>query len=536
MIPQFRNSAILAAAFVAATAFAAPAKVTPATVRVAQDEWFMDGKFQTPPNGPLSTDYAKKIAQSVHNTFAKHGNVTADRPIYLMQNKWGQYPIAIWPAPDQKELEIRIYTFATYWSQLTYQYAHEYCHMFVRYWLFGGGNGAWTATNPSLNHANMWFQESLCEMASLWALQYVGQEWEKGSPPEGERPYPHWGGQGNNLIDYYKNHVKGRKTFDSPKECYEWMQANMAGLKKGSRDLNTIVAMQLLPLFMEKPLTWEVFPYMNLGGQDKDQSLRTHLRAWHKAAPADMKQHVVNIAKQIGYPLDGDDSKDNVFPKDNSVKTLRIDQAEWNPGVANEFPLAVMTSAMKTFAKFGNLVTENNVAVAQADGPTAWFGLHGNNEHTMKVSATGTSWAWLAFQFNDGYSQFLVKFDVSYGHKNQWVTDVLRRAANMWCMDKMGDEWTSGRGPYEHWSDYGVHLKSYAADHLKSLDGDFGKQVNKVFEIFKTNPEYLEAIGYINDGLDKDADTISYIKNWHSKVPANLKPAVEKIAAALGVK
>jgi len=402
--------------------------------------------------------------------------------------------------------------------------------------MFGGGDGAWSATNPSLSHANMWFQESLCEMASLWALQYVGEEWEKGVPPEGERPYAHWEGQGKHLISYYQNHAKDVQKFDSPAKFAEWLQSKQPLMRNGksNRELERVVAVQLLPLFMEKPRTWEVAPYMNLGGQDKDQTLRNHLRAWHKAAPADMKHHVVNIAKQIGFPLDGDDSKDLDFPKDKSLKNIRIDQAIWKEGVQNEFPLAVMKSAASMFSQFGNLVTENNVAVAQADGPTAWFGLHGNNEHTMKVSATGTSWAWLAFQFNDGYSQFLVKFDVSYGHKNQWVTDVLRRAANMWCMDKMGDEWTAGRGPYPHWSDYGVHLKSYASDHLKSLSGDFGTQVNAVYEIFKANPEYLEAIGYANEGLDKDADAKAYFQKWHTNVPAKLKPAVVKIAAALG--
>ncbi|MCL1910244.1 MAG: hypothetical protein FWG05_04845 [Kiritimatiellaeota bacterium] len=533
---MFKHPAIIAAAAIAALTapvFAdAPHTAEAKALRVAQDEWFTDGSFKSGSANPLSTVYAEKIALSIAKSFAKHGNVTTDRPLYLTQNRQ-PYPIAIWPSPDAKELDIRVHCFATFWGQLVYQYAHEYCHMFSQYWNFGGGDGRWTAENPSLSHSNMWFQEALCELASIWALNYVAEDWDN---DESIRPFAHWTTEGERMLkSYYRDHVKKFQKFDTPEAFAAWMQSNIPGLKKGSRDLNSVVAVQLLPLFLEKPRTWEVFPYMNCGGQDKDQTFRNHLRAWHKAAPDDMKHHVVNIANRVGYPLDGDDSQDNIFPKDRSLKPIRIDQAEWKEGVANEFPLAVMTSAAKMFAEFGKIVTDNPVAVAQADGPTAWFGLHGNNEHTMKVSATGTSWAWLTFQFNDGYTQFLVKFDVSYGHKNQWVTDVLRRAAGMWCMDKMGDEWTAGCGPYAHWSDYGVHLKSYAADHLKGLDGDFGKNVNKITVLFKANPEYIEAIEYANEGLDKDAETQAYFQNWHDKAPARLRPAVVKIAAEFGI-
>ncbi|MCL1910242.1 MAG: hypothetical protein FWG05_04835, partial [Kiritimatiellaeota bacterium] len=129
-------------------------------------------------------------------------------------------------------------------------------------------------------------------------------------------------------------------------------------------------------------------------------------------------------------------------------------------------------------------------------------------------------------------------------------------AATTWCIDKMGDDWLAGKAPYEHWASYGEHLKSYSTQILgdyKKFDkaADFAEWFKpqlpapqgatsaiaaRLLPVFKANPEYWEAIEYVNVGQNKDATFQQYMEQWHKALPENLKPAVQKIAAEMGFK
>jgi len=148
----------------------------------------------------------------------------------------------------------------------------------------------------------------------------------------------------------------------------------------------------------------------------------------------------------------------------------------------------------------------------------------------------------------------LIKFENNYGHQNQWFTDALRTAATAWGIDKMGDDWTVGKSPYPHWDDYGVHLKSYSTQVIANprafADADafaewFKPQLPtpqgathtiaaRLLPVFQKNPEYWEAIEYINIGQDKDATFQKYMEQWYKNLPERLRPAVQAVATAMG--
>ena len=55
----------------------------------------------------------------------------------------------------------------TYWSQTIFQLSHEMCHY------------AMHQTKPNRNITLSWFEEIVCEAASLYALEYASKEWLK---------------------------------------------------------------------------------------------------------------------------------------------------------------------------------------------------------------------------------------------------------------------------------------------------------------------------------------------------------------------
>ena len=245
-------------------------------IKIDQPEW---GKG-------IGAENAQAVCVAVAKAFARHGRVAAREPILVRQNK-DPWPIALTdPAPGGKRV-ILLATSGTYWSQLAYQFAHEYCHVFSKHW------------KVSNQHPNMWFAEALCELASLWCLRQTGEDWLAG-----DAPYPNWQSYGQSLKDYVDNHIKDTPTFESAEAFAAWLTSNLDALSKDRtrRDLNTVVALRLLPLFQKDPRLWQAVPYLNSDIQSGD-GFRDHLQRWHAATPPGLRPAVAQIAAALGFEI-----------------------------------------------------------------------------------------------------------------------------------------------------------------------------------------------------------------------------------------
>jgi len=81
-------------------------------------------------------------------------------------------PITLFQRNDQREVVVRLDTHKTFWSQYSYQVAHEFGHVHCGF-------------QPGPTH-NQWFEESVCETASLFCLRAMAKSWRT------KPPYPHW--------------------------------------------------------------------------------------------------------------------------------------------------------------------------------------------------------------------------------------------------------------------------------------------------------------------------------------------------------
>ena len=59
----------------------------------------------------------------------------------------------------------------TYWSQYVYQFSHELCHILTHF-------------DSYKKHKHKWFEESLCELASLHVLRSLAEDWKVDPPSE----------------------------------------------------------------------------------------------------------------------------------------------------------------------------------------------------------------------------------------------------------------------------------------------------------------------------------------------------------------
>jgi hypothetical protein len=173
------------------------------------------------------------------------------------------------------------------WAQFAFQFGHEFCHTLTQH--SGIGKRGW----HNLRHPNMWFEESLCETGSLFALRRLAEAW--GTAP----PYPQWRTYAPAFSTYAANRLAlPQHRLPAGITFPAWFSQNEPALRASPtlREKNTIIASQLLPIVEATPSGWEALCYLNLGARDPKKPFARHLTEWGQNVPPDLHPFVTRIA------------------------------------------------------------------------------------------------------------------------------------------------------------------------------------------------------------------------------------------------
>lgn len=177
---------------------------------------------------------------------------------------------------------VKLESSGTYWAQQAYQFSHEFCHIVSGY--RDGGD------------RNKWFEEALCETASLYSLRRMADHWET------EPPYPNWKDYAGSLRSYAREIIEGTET---PRDMAAWWRENRAVLenKADDRPRNRVVAVRLLPVFEKTPELWGAVPCVNRGAERDRQDFPAFLQNWYEQAPRRMGPAIAGIARMFGVAV-----------------------------------------------------------------------------------------------------------------------------------------------------------------------------------------------------------------------------------------
>lgn len=191
-------------------------------------------------------------------------------------------PIVLYRRGAGGEYTVKLSTGGTYWSQYAYQFSHEFCHILCNY-KEGGSQ-------------NKWFEESLCEMASIYSLRCMAETW-KTNPP-----YPNWKGYSKALQSYAQDLIDNTEV---PQDMAAWYRKNWKVLanKADDRPRNRVLAVKLLPLFEREPKLWQAVGYLNRGERRKTQDFAGYLQSWYEQAPRRFGPRIVEISAILGVPI-----------------------------------------------------------------------------------------------------------------------------------------------------------------------------------------------------------------------------------------
>lgn len=192
-------------------------------------------------------------------------------------------PVALYERGPQGEYLVQLHASGENWHLYAYEFAHELCHIISNYEENAGAE---------TTRYNQWFEETLCETASLFTLKNLATTWTA-SPPE-----PKWANEAKRLERFF-NHLlaEGHRQLPPHTPLANWLHDNEERLRTNPylRNENEVVANLLLPLFQDDPQNWAALNYLNLDPSDARNSLRDYLYHWYENAPVEHKHFIAGI-------------------------------------------------------------------------------------------------------------------------------------------------------------------------------------------------------------------------------------------------
>lgn len=182
------------------------------------------------------------------------------------------------------EIVMKLDTQDLYWCQYAYQFAHEFCHILSNF------DDDWKGNN--------WFEETMCETASLFVLRRLSKEWDE------HPPYPVWKSYAPQFRQYASDVMDSRSQVGS-EHLGDFFRKHQRELESTPRDraLNGAMAVVLLGVMEGSPGSWEAVTWLNSSPSPPGEAFPVYLQKWHDAVPARHHAFVEEIMRRFDLPL-----------------------------------------------------------------------------------------------------------------------------------------------------------------------------------------------------------------------------------------
>lgn len=211
--------------------------------------------------GATSLAVIRAVLDSAYRVLTDAFAAPADAPIRVAH--WNLDPRVL---HDRRPYEIRLNARHTYWCQYVYQFSHELCHVMTHF-------------DRCKEHRHKWFEESLCELASLFVLHRLAEVWKT------VRLDPIRPADSAEFAPHYATYAKEKEAeYERPagSELPEWLDRNAAALEADplKRELNGAVAAALLERFRHDPALWRECGALNRWDPRRDATFSGYLDSW----------------------------------------------------------------------------------------------------------------------------------------------------------------------------------------------------------------------------------------------------------------
>ncbi|MCQ3017414.1 hypothetical protein NLO83_17680 [Pseudomonas tremae] len=224
--------------------------------------------------GEVTAEEIQNLLTDVTKQLLQHVQVEQDVKINIEPGK-DDYPEVRYRNVSSDPYLVLLSARNRKWSQYSYQFAHELCHILSNY-------------ERLRLPQNKWFHECLCELASIFVLRQMAVTWQA-SPP-----YWNWASYSAALASYAADILaQPATTLPSGQSFQDWLGLNEPRLRADpyQRTLNRLVAVRLLPSFEQTPGIWRTIPFL----PNSTANLQLYLEEWASACPESDRIYVQEV-------------------------------------------------------------------------------------------------------------------------------------------------------------------------------------------------------------------------------------------------
>lgn len=167
-------------------------------------------------------------------------------------------------AEDQRPYEVFLTARNRNWSRYGFEFAQQVCHILTNY-------------DNCKGHRHKWFEETLCQVASLFALHRMADSWVESPPPT----VP----EAAEFAPYHREHaerIERQHEPPPPADLPEWLREEIYRLEADSADRTRTMtlAVALLPEFRRDPSLWADCGALNTWDAHGDRDFTAYLDSW----------------------------------------------------------------------------------------------------------------------------------------------------------------------------------------------------------------------------------------------------------------
>ena len=232
--------------------------------------------------GDVETNEVHEILSSTLSLFQPSSPTLQKHPIVVSQTV--DDPKALYELRDGHAYHIQLTAKNRHWCQYVFQFAHELGHIMCNF--------------RKENHANLWFEESICELASLYALSKIGNKWAKVHNNTNAKSYAQ-------EFEKYRIHRIKESSYPENFQLNAWWNQNRSILSKNPhlRKQNIWIALTLYDLFDQNPsIAWSTCFYLNNSPTHRKADFEQYLQTWKNACPErNQKEFIEQIISRFQF-------------------------------------------------------------------------------------------------------------------------------------------------------------------------------------------------------------------------------------------
>lgn len=284
-VPLFVASLICSLAHAAEVVTPPPAKKVVSArkqgvnIKVVGDGW-----------GNVSRERIESLLYAVADELLSDGTRRITAPIVVERTRGN--PMALYDRGPQGEYRVLLHAQGEAWPLYAYEFAHELAHIL--------SNFDENAQHVDIR-ANQWFEEALCETASLYVLRSLSNRWQT------DPAMLEWRAHAPAMAGFAERLLKeDHRQMPSGRHISEWLTENEARLRQNPyiRQKNEALASILLPLFERNGDAWKSLRFLNLDPADTENELRAYLRNWYANCPTEHRHFIGDVMAALGVTPD----------------------------------------------------------------------------------------------------------------------------------------------------------------------------------------------------------------------------------------